>query len=187
MKLEDNVRSLVHEKIKLRASDLTTVLDATLGNGQDTIFLARCMGEGTIVGFDIQEEAIRKTTEKMKEYPKITFLPILDSHSSMKSYFQHSFDLILFNLGYLPGGNKAITTLWESTEKGIRESLDLLKPGGLLSITAYPGHEEGYREWVHLKAMVKELDQKEFTIQQIEFPNQKNHPPKVFFIEKRLR
>src|SRR5690606_15386726 len=119
-------------------------IDATVGNGNDTILLASLVGqEGKVYGFDIQESAILKTKIKLFEnnLAERVYL-IRDSHENIDKYVTERADLIVFNLGYLPGGNHEKVTKVESTAKAVKKSLELLKENGLLLITTYLGHSE---------------------------------------------
>ena len=119
-------------------------IDATCGNGHDTLFLAQ-LGQ-QVFAFDIQEKAIQKTQELLTLFQKEATLHQL-SHAKMGEIsFPKKPRLIVYNLGYLPKGDKQLTTKTETTLESIKESLSLLSEGGALSITCYPGHEEGEKE-----------------------------------------
>lgn len=121
-----------------------TVIDATCGNGHDSLILSTLVPEGTLYVFDIQKEALEKTKEKLTH---THYIPIHGSHAQFPPEIQKgSVRLIVYNLGYLPGGDKSITTLTESTLESIQNALPLLTPDGILSITLYPGHPEGFCE-----------------------------------------
>lgn len=144
-----------------------TVIDATCGNGWDTLALAKlCLTphEGKMYAIDIQEQAIESTKRLLaQELPE----PIRDrieilqgSHASFPVKIEpETIKLIVYNLGYLPGGgNKALTTCTESSLTSLEQALHLLRPGGAISVTCYPGHEEGTREENHLTAFAESLD-----------------------------
>lgn len=126
------------------------VVDATCGNGKDTLVLARLIGEtGTLVGLDIQEAALTQTRtllekELSQEQLDRTHL-LLQSHETFPPLAKKP-KLIVYNLGYLPGGDKKITTQAETTLKSLKESLLLIEQGGAISLACYPGHDEGLRE-----------------------------------------
>lgn len=137
-------------------------VDATCGNGRDTLYLAELIlneQSGKVYAFDIQEKAIENTKallqSKLSEKTIQKIELICDSHCQIESYCQDQLDLIVFNLGYLPGADKSLTTLSTTTLISLKKSLDLLKNGGYLSIMCYPGHEEGaveskkILEWAH--------------------------------------
>jgi len=135
-----------------------TLIDATLGNGQDTVFLAQLLkGKGSLIGYDIQLEALENTRKRLEELPDIiseTVTLKLKSHTQLE---ENQIKLIVYNLGYLPGGNKEITTLTESTLLSLQKALARLAPGGAISITCYPGHQEGQREETALKDFLHTL------------------------------
>ena len=124
----------------LQSGDLA--INATIGNGHDTLFLAQTLaGSGKIIGYDIQEAALEKTGERLLNFSNVTLK--LQSHASID---EENARLIVYNLGYLPGSDKRVTTLLETTLESLESAQKALMPGGLLSITCYPGHHEGQRE-----------------------------------------
>ena len=108
-------------------------VDFTMGNGHDTEFLSKTVGpEGFVYAFDIQEQALASTQEHLvKVGCPDNYQLILDSHSNVKKYVDVPFKAGMFNLGWLPGGDKSITTLRETTLPAIRE-------GGRVSVTIDP-------------------------------------------------
>ncbi len=129
------------------------VIDATCGNGQDSLFLAQTALEGSsgqLLAFDIQKKALQSTKKLLENHLSEKQLSQVEyvhcCHSKINLYCNQPVDLIIFNLGYLPGSDKSLTTLSATTLEALGQSLDLLKPTGLLSITCYPGHEEGAKE-----------------------------------------
>lgn len=118
------------------------VIDCTVGTGNDTIKLAKLVGKyGKVYGFDIQSSAINLTREKLKNQNLLdrVFL-INDGHENITNYVSEKVNFVVFNLGYLPGGNHNIITKAETTIIGIKESLNVLMPGGILLVTCYVGH-----------------------------------------------
>lgn len=128
-------------KNHLKPSDLA--IDATCGNGHDTLFLAElCL----VIGIDIQIQAIQNTEALLEQNQKRAILHRL-SHANLDELpLPHPPRLIVYNLGYLPGGDKSITTNTESTLESVKKGLELIALDGALSITCYPGHDEGQRE-----------------------------------------
>ncbi|MCB1112242.1 MAG: class I SAM-dependent methyltransferase [Chlamydiales bacterium] len=126
-------------------------IDATCGNGYDTLFLAKLLKEGTLYGLDIQLTAIEATRSHLQEqlgsevFHRVKLIHGCHSVFS-KEIDNESVQLIVYNLGYLPGGDKSKTTKQDSTLISLNQAMTLLKPGGLISITCYPGHPEGKRE-----------------------------------------
>jgi predicted methyltransferase len=164
-----------------------TCVDATVGNGKDTAALCRVVGpEGHVYGFDIQEEALNHARAHLEDTaPESSFTLIHASHSMIGTHICALVDLVLFNLGYLPGGDKSITTEAESTIEAMTASLALLKAGGKLAAVLYPGHKPGAREAEAVKNWASKLSQKEFSVIELTFTNQVNNPPQLILIEKR--
>jgi len=165
------------------------VIDATVGNGNDTVLLAQLVGQtGKVFGFDIQKDAIEATKEKLLltgQLPQTEL--ILDGHENMTEHLpkQEKISAVTFNLGYLPNGDKSIITIPDTTIPAIEQSLTLLRKGGLISLMVYYGHEGGKEEKEQVARFVNELPQKEYHVLQYKFVNQKNNPPYLYVIEKR--
>lgn len=157
-------------------------VDMTCGGGNDTLFLAK--NSKKVYAFDIQEEAIRLTKEKTKDYNNITY--ILDNHINLKKYVNEEVKAVIFNLGYLPNGDKKLTTVALTTIPAIKEALSILVKGGVCAICLYPGHKEGKKESEEVVEMVKNLNQHEFEVLRYEFINQINEPPFLIAIEKKI-
>lgn len=123
-----------------------TAVDFTMGNGNDTEFLSKTVGEtGKVYAFDIQESALVSTRKHLEEAgcPK-NYTLICDSHHKVKEYVAEPIKAGMFNLGYLPGsGHKEITTMRVTTMPAVEAAIDLLAPDGILLVAIYPGHEEG--------------------------------------------
>ncbi len=123
-------------------------VDFTMGNGHDTEFLSFTVGErGRVYAFDIQEAAVRSTEKHLLEVgaPK-NYTLIHDSHHMVKHYVKEPIKAGMFNLGWLPGGDKSITTLRETTLPAIEAAIDLLDRDAILNVAVYPGHAEGDAE-----------------------------------------
>ena len=130
----------------LRKGDVA--VDFTMGNGHDTAFLSKTVGEtGHVYAFDVQEQALSSTAERLEAEgcPRNCTL-ILDSHHRVKEYVKTPFRAGMFNLGYLPGSDKRVTTMRETTMPAIEAALELLDHGGVLLVAVYPGHAEGEAE-----------------------------------------
>jgi SAM-dependent methyltransferase len=163
------------------------VVDATCGNGKDTLVLARLIGEtGTLIGLDIQEAALTQTRTLLeKELPRkqldrISLL--LQSHETFPSLAEKP-KLIVYNLGYLPGGDKKITTEAETTLKSLKESLLLVGEGGAISLACYPGHDEGLREELALLEWMAHLPPSEWSVSLHRCLN-RHRSPFLFWIQK---
>ena len=125
-----------------------TVVDATCGNGNDTLLLAELVGQsGRVWAFDIQSEAIGQTTRKLANAGCSGQVKIIQAgHETMAGQVCAGVAAVVFNLGYLPGGDRTLITRPETTLAACRQALNLLKPGGILAVTIYPGHEGGDHE-----------------------------------------
>lgn len=141
------------------------VIDATCGNGLDTLYIAKILNKGKIIGIDIQNDAIKKTEQllvknNIKNY-ELYNINHKDIYKKLKNY-ENKISLIVLNLGYLPNGDKNITTTWESTKEAIDESMKLLNDKGIILLTVYPGHKEGKIESDNLKSYLKKYKIKTF-------------------------
>ncbi len=177
--------SLQLNKALLKAvlSQAKTIVDATCGNGNDTFFLAQNMAsDAHIYAFDIQEVAIENTKELTREYSdRITY--ICDSHQNFAQYIADKIDIVVFNLGYLPKGNHALTTTAEVTLPTLKSFLEHLQVQGHISLAVYSGHPAGLEEENELYAYAKKLDKRRFTVGWYKLVN---HPqaPSLCWIEK---
>ena len=125
-----------------------TAVDFTMGNGHDTAFLSKTVGQtGHVYAFDIQEQALASTAERLEaEGCPRNYTLILDSHHRVREYVKTPIRAGMFNLGYLPGSDKRVTTMRETTMPAIEAALELLDHGGILLVAVYPGHAEGEAE-----------------------------------------
>lgn len=157
-------------------------LDMTLGNGYDTLFLLnKCK---FVYAFDIQEAAIRHTKELLQKTKYQNYRLILDSHENFSTYVSTQIGGAIFNLGYLPSGDKNITTLSATTLKTIQTLLPQLRKNGLCIVVVYPGHPEGKKEAEILAQYFTNLNQKEYIVLKYCFCNQIHEPPFLYAIEK---
>ncbi len=162
-------------------------VDATMGNGHDTLFLCRMAGtEGHVYAFDIQtmaEENTRKRLEEAGLAERATL--ILDGHQNMRSYLENlEPDLICFNFGYLPGGDHNLATRTETSLKAIEEGLSILKTGGLMSLCIYSGKDTGYDEKEAIRQYLKTLPPKQYIVIWNDYHNRENDPPIPVFVFK---
>lgn len=178
------------------------VIDATAGNGLDTVQLAKSAGpSGRVIAFDIQREAIVKTESRLKEEGLSDRARLYcRSHVRMKETLEELFreermeeagggpagppriSAVMFNLGYLPGGRKDLTTRREETLRAFRESLEILREGGVLTAVLYDGHPEGTEEKEALLNWAETLDPRCFHAVFVRMLNQKKHPPEILMI-----
>lgn len=165
------------------------VIDATIGNGHDTLFLAQLVQEhGHVIGIDIQPQAVQNTKELLKQHNADTQCTLYDiGHENIQTIIQteNSVSAAIFNLGYLPKSDKSITTKGDTTIQAITQLLPLLRINGLIVVVIYDGHDGGAQERDALLSFVKALPQKQFSVLHYQFLNQANNPPHVIAIEKR--
>ena len=176
----------IHDYLRNKINKGDLLIDATCGKGNDTAFLCELAGkEGNVLAFDIQESAVNKTKELLKEKGYNNAKVILDSHENMKKYAEdETVSAILFNLGYLPGGNHLIATKGDTTIKAVKKGLDLLKVNGIMSICIYSGGDTGFCEKEDVLRYLKSLDNKKYLVITNEFYNKPNNPPLPVFIIK---
>lgn len=183
-------RILPHSKELLKEviSEGDIVVDATMGNGNDTVFLAQAVGPtGKVYAFDIQQQALDATKERLGNLYTRTEL-ILDSHSTIHKYVPQGITAAVFNLGFLPNQrDHAVITHPETTVQALKETLTLLKPGGMITIAVYDGHPGGPEERDAVVGFVQQLDAKRYQVVRHEVVNQQNHPPFLLIIEKTSR
>lgn len=166
-------------------------VDCTLGNGYDTAFLAELVGkEGHVYGFDIQEQAITKSSERLKEkqvFDRVTLFQTSHEHlaTHIPTEDHTKIKAAIFNLGYLPGGDKSIVTKPSSTLSAIQSLLTFMQRGGLIILVIYPGHDQGKLEKERILTYTESLNQQEAAVLKYEFTNQKNDPPFLICIEKK--
>lgn len=162
------------------------VIDATLGNGHDAIYLAQKVGNtGKVYAFDIQDIAIESARHNIPEELLGRIQIIKASHENMSQYVHEPVKLVLFNLGYLPCGDRSITTRAATTVEAIRNSLSLLSEHGLVMLIVYRGHDEGKEEWQTIYEYVRSLEQHMYNVTVADFPNQISDPPVLVSIQKR--
>ncbi len=180
-----------HDLIRdiLRPGDIA--IDATVGNGHDTLFLAEQVGQsGQVYGFDIQQAAIDSTLDKFRQNGLSDCLTlILASHADMDekipANLHGKISAIMFNLGYLPGGDKSIITLTDSTLIALTVAARILANNGIITLLAYPGHQGGNLETDQVKNWCEQLNTEQFEVNTIYSTEHKDSAPRLFVIRKR--
>ena len=163
-----------------------TAVDFTMGNGNDTLFLSRTVGEsGRVYAFDIQPLALESTERLLKnESAPENYTLICASHHRVKEFVGGPIKAGMFNLGYLPGsGQKAVTTMRETTMPAVEAAIDLLAPDGVLIVAIYPGHEEGALEGEMLREYFKTLSKYRICPSEFRILNSPTSPY-FFLVEK---
>ncbi|MDF1741281.1 MAG: class I SAM-dependent methyltransferase [Verrucomicrobiales bacterium] len=160
-----------------------TAVDATIGNGHDTLFLAGLVGpSGHVIGFDIQEQAIEQTRNRLGEAESVKLH--LDSHGNMESYLAGEVKAVMFNLGYLPGGDQKIITVPDSTLSALKTATEHLSIHGVVTIVAYIGHEGGSDEALQVDQWAEALCADHYSVVRYEFTNRKNKAPYLIGIQR---
>ncbi len=181
---DKNALKLSHEHLKANINTGDIVVDATMGRGRDTLLLANLVGpEGKVYAFDIQEEALKSTKQLLEENHITNAELILDSHHNLRNYVK-SAKCVVFNLGFLPGGDHAIFSHADTSIKAIDAALDIISSDGFVSICSYYGGDTGFEERDNLLSFLSELDSKKYTVMLQSFHNRPNCPPLFIVIEK---
>lgn len=165
-----------------------TVVDATMGNGHDTLSLCRLVGEaGTVYAFDIQPRAVENTRARLAEAGMSARARLFCAgHERMAEFVPAPVSAVVFNLGWLPGGNHETTTRWETTRLAVDAALDLLGPMGVLVVCVYPGHAEGERERQALAEHLSVLRPQAFNVLRQQFLNAGPGAPECIVVQKQL-
>jgi|SRR5690554_966228 len=137
-----NINTITHGWIKENVTSQSIVVDATIGNGHDTLFLSELVHR--VYGFDISDQAMSETKKRVKHKNNVVLF--LDSHHQLLKYIKSSIDGIVFNCGYLPNSDHASVTTSETTLAALENAKTLLNPTGWICITVYQGHDHGELE-----------------------------------------
>lgn len=178
-----------HRLIKSKVQPGDLVIDATAGNGHDTLFLAELVGEkGQVLSYDIQKAAIDNTRQRLEKENLLHRASLIQrGHETIKQDLtpDSTIKAAMFNLGYLPGGEHSIVTKPNTTLKALQTLENYLVPRGMITIVAYHGHTGGKEELTALQNYLMDLDQKRFSVLEYKFINQANNPPILYVIEKK--
>ena len=173
---------LSHDFLAEVLDDESVAVDATMGNGNDTAFLAGLAKK--VYAFDVQEQALEKTRQRLSDLEIENAELILDGHENLDRYVTEPIRAAIFNLGYLPSADKSVITKPHTTLEAIEKILDRLEVGGRLAIMIYYGHEGGDIERDAVLDFVSQLNQQEYTAAIYRTLNQVNNPPFLVMIEK---
>lgn len=182
-----NTVSLAHDFLKQYVQKGDICIDATAGRGRDTVFLSALVGDtGRVFAFDVQQAATEETKRRLAEAGLAGRCEVvLDSHSNMGAYAEAgTVRCIVFNFGFLPGGDKSVFTHAETSIAALEAGLRLLMPGGVMSLSIYYGGVTGYEERDALMAYLQTLDDKRYTVLVCSFANRPNDPPMPVYIWK---
>lgn len=162
-------------------------IDATMGNGHDTKWLCELAGsEGHVYAFDIQLQAVESTADRLRSANLSDRAELIHAgHQLMGEYVHEPVDAIVFNLGWLPSGDKTVTTLTRTTLEAVEAASKLLSPGGIMTICVYPGHDEGTREKHAVTEWASRLPHNVFDVMLKQYLNQPNQPPLMIAVRRR--
>ncbi len=188
MKITELAHLLVRSHL-LAQPQRCIAIDATVGNGYDTVFLAECVGaEDMIYGFDIHDMSAAHTEAAGRGMTeRITFIQA--GHETMLAHLPPQVlggvQAIMFNLGYLPRGDKHTTTTIATTIPALEQSLALLADGGILTIACYPGHPGGHEETEAVFSFVNALPTAQYRVLHSRYVNhQRAAPPELITVYK---
>jgi len=169
-------------------------IDATVGNGHDTLFLVEQVSpSGRVFGFDSQQAAIDSTWLKMESCCNMSVSSqqltlIQASHAGMAenipAKYHGNIKACMFNLGYLPGGDKSIITRTDSTVTALNVTNRILSSNGIITVMAYPGHHGGDLETDQVKNWCEQLDEDQFKISIVYSSATNESAPRLFVIRK---
>lgn len=184
-----SARFWAREMLENAVFDGARVIDATMGNGHDTLWLCQKAGPtGRVYAFDVQEEAVQNTCRRLEDAGMLGRAELFCAgHERMVEFIAEPVDAVVFNLGWLPGAAHGVTTQTETTLKAVHAALTLLKEDGLLTLCIYPGHEEGARELSALLEWGANLDEREYDVLLKTYLNQSGDPPRLLAVRKKLR
>lgn len=171
-----NLKQHAKEYILKNPNENGVYVDFTMGNGHDTEFLCSIAKNGKVYSFDVQPQALENTKKLLDDGGYDNYELILSGHQNIKEYVKCSIDGGMFNLGYLPGGDKSKHTMCETTLTAVKHGIELLKGGGVLVISVYPGHEEGRREGEMLLEYLSTYDRKYYSVMNCRMINSSDSP-----------
>lgn len=177
---------LLHLLLQQFLKDGDVAVDATCGNGKDTIVMSSLVGEnGHIWGFDIQQAAIERTRVRLNEAGLEHRVTLLNaSHHKIEEHVSAPARAVIFNLGWLPGGEKTVITQISTTIPALEASLRILIQAGILAITCYPGHDGGDSETEEVVNWASSLPPKNFHVWRMGQMNVSESAPFCIVIQK---
>lgn len=179
--------AMAHALVAGWAGPGDVVVDATVGNGHDTEVLARLVGPaGRVVGFDVQEQALEATRARLAAAGLAAELVHM-SHARLGEHVPDAVAAVMFNLGYLPGGDKSLVTTTGQTMSGLEAALARLRPGGGMTVMCYPGHPGGAQEADAVTGWAGALDPRRYRVLRCEQLNPAGPAAPPFLIAVEVR
>lgn len=182
-----NAVTLAHKIVEKIVVPGDVVVDATVGNGRDTVFLAELVGsQGKVYGFDVQQAALERAQARLVEagIEKRVYL-IHEGHEDLDKHVKPLIKACMFNLGYLPGSSHDLVTKPKTTRLALEAGLGLLDKGGIITLVVYTGHSGGPSEAEVIAKIVVSLPQEAWDVMQLTFPNRRNNAPYLVTIQRR--
>lgn len=179
---------IAHLLVKQRLHAGDRAIDATVGNGHDSLFLANCVGAtGKVDGFDVQISALESARKLLAYYPQVQLHHL--GHEFMDSVVTHEVRAIMFNLGYFPSGDKSLVTRPETTLAALDRSLPLLSANGILTVVVYAGHDGGPEEADVVDRWTQSLNTDNYRTVQYGTPTRHlpSPPPYLIAVERRAQ
>lgn len=178
MRVTDLVKIIIDQK-----KDAKIAVDMTVGRGNDSKYILDNTEVEKLYGFDIQKEAADAAKNLIGKDNRFIFH--LQSHEKVDQIIKEGLDLVIYNLGYLPGGNKEVTTDYKSTIKSLEKTLGLMNAGGLIILTIYPGHPAGKIESEKIEKYLANIDPKKYAVMKLAYQNRPNNPPYIVMIQNK--
>jgi 16S rRNA C1402 N4-methylase RsmH len=186
---EERLTAAAASWIELALFDGALAVDATVGNGYDALFLAHRVGpRGKVLGFEVQKAALAGAREILKFVGSIDRVSLIhDSHTRLADYLPAGASIAgaMFNLGYLPRGNRQIITQPETTVRALRSALEHLAEQGRVTLLAYRGHEGGVPEYQEVRRFLEELPEDQWVVQELASTSDSPTAPRLFRILKK--
>lgn len=179
MSLTDDAHALIREHFSQKTR--TLAVDATCGNGHDTAFLID-LNFNKVIGFDVQDIAIQATRQRLGDTKNVEL--VHDSHANLANHIKTKIDCIMFNFGYLPAGDKDVTTNTESSLRATQSGLERLSDNGLMSLMCYPGHPAGATETQALCQWFDSLDSNKWLVETHLAASPKPTAPILYLIKR---
>lgn len=185
----DRLTAVAAAWIEAALFDGALAIDATVGNGYDALFLAHRVGpKGKVLGFEVQKAALAGAREILKFVGSVDRVSLIhDSHSRLADYLPAgaTIDGAMFNLGYLPRGNRQIITQPDTTVMALRSVLEHLAERGRVTLLVYRGHEGGVAEYQEVRRFLEQLPGDEWIVEELAGASDSSIAPRLFRIAKK--
>ena len=178
--------ALCHLFLRDKVKPGDRVVDATCGNGGDTLILAGLVGSrGKVWSFDIENEALTRTKDMLEDAGSCSQVELVSSgHEHLAGFVAEPVQAVVFNLGYLPGSSKETVTRPETTLTALDQASRLLLPGGVILVVVYTGHPGGQEEGCAVEKWAAGLPSLSFNVWSSRMLNRQMHAPYLLMMEK---